>query len=92
MTKIRVFDRQTGQILFECPLTDSEKAYQFAAQMEEIGLDIGIASPTLADTLSGSLGVSQEQIETYKKSMDEEIESHGGSCCFDDNCPNKKIN
>lgn len=92
MPKIRVLDQQTGQGLFECSITESEKAYQFAAEMEEMGLDIRLEIPTLTDTLSQSLGISSEQVEAYKKSMDEEIEQHTGSCCFEENDPNKTLN
>jgi hypothetical protein len=92
MPKIRVIDKQTGQTLFECSLSESEKAYQFAAQMEEMGLDINVDSPTLSDTLSQSLGLTRAEQESYKQSLDEEIEQHDGSCCFTDNDPNKTIN
>lgn len=92
MPKIRVLDQQTGQILFECSISESEKAYLFAAQMEEMGLGIRLEVPTLTDTLFQSLGLSPQQVEAYKKSMDEEIEQHEGSCCFEDNDPNKTLN
>lgn len=80
--KILVRDVGTQQVLFECPLTESEKAYQFAAEMEELGLDIEVVAPTLGDTLSSSLGLSREQQQEYKESLEEEMESHDGSCCF----------
>lgn len=83
-SKIIVRDVQTQQVLFECPVTESEKAYQFAAEMEEMGLDIEVISPTLSETLSTSLGLTKEQLQEYKNSMDEEIEAHEGSCCFED--------
>jgi hypothetical protein len=90
MPKVRVLDQQSGQILFECSIQESEKAYQFAAQMEAIGLDIKVLVPTLSQTLSQSLGLSREQQATYESSLEEEIESHGGSCCFDDTDDVKK--
>lgn len=80
--KIAVRDVNTQSVLFECDETDSEKAYQFAAEMEELGLDVEVLIPTLGETLSTSLGYSQEQLNEYKKSMEAEIESHDGSCCF----------
>jgi hypothetical protein len=81
--KIQVVDVQTDQILFECPLTDSEKAYEYAAQMEEMGLDVKVHSPTLSQTLTSSLGLSKEEISEYERSIEEEIEHHDGSCCFE---------
>lgn len=54
-------------------------------------LDLRIENPTLADTLSQSLGLSPKQIADYKESMDQEIEDHDGSCCFTDEETEKKI-
>lgn len=82
-SKILVRDVQTQQVLFECGINESEKAWQYAAEMEEMGLDIEVVIPTLGETLSNSLGLSREDLETYKQSLEEEMESHdGGSCCF----------
>jgi hypothetical protein len=92
MPKIRVLDLQSGQTLFECSIHDSEKAYQFAAQMEEMGLDLKVVVPTLSDTLSTSLGLSRDEQAAYEASMEEEMEDHEGSCCFTDNDPNKTLN
>ena len=89
MPKIRVIDIQTEQILFECSMDDSEKAYEYAARMEEMGLDVKVDAPTLGDTLSQSLGLSKEAQETYRQSMQEELEEHEGSCCFEDINPTK---
>lgn len=82
--KILVKDVQSKQILFECALTESEKAYQFAAEMEEMGLDLEVIIPTLGETLSNSLGHSKEELAQYKESLEEEMDSHEGSCCFTD--------
>ncbi len=82
--KIQVQDIQSHQVLFECALEDSEKAYQFAAEMEEAGLDIQVLNPTLAETISTSLGLSNQEKAEYFESMDEELEQHEGSCCFGD--------
>lgn len=82
--KILVRDVQTKQVLFECAINESEQAYQFAAEMEEMGLDIEVVSPTLGETLSNSLGLTQEQQQTYKDSLEEEMDSHEGSCCFEE--------
>lgn len=88
---IRVIDVGTEQVLLEVPLEQAEKAYAFIAEMEEMGLDLRIENPTLADTLSQSLGLSPKQIADYKYSMEQEIEDHDGSCCFTDEEGEKKI-
>lgn len=90
--KIRVIDQQSGQTLFECSLQEIEKAYQFAAQMEEIGLDLKVMVPTLSQTLSSSLGLSRDEQLAYENSLEEEIENHAGSCCASDEDPNKTLN
>lgn len=82
--KILVRDVQTQQVLFECAITESEQAYQFAAEMEEMGLDIEVVSPTLGETLSNSLGLTKEEEQKYKDSLEEEMDSHEGSCCFEE--------
>ena len=88
---IRVLDVGTNQVLMEVPLEEAEKAYAFIAEMEEMGLDLKIENPTLADTLSQSLGLTPEQVAEYKDSMDHEIEDHDSSCCFTDEETEKKI-
>ena len=89
-SKIKVLDVQSGQILFECSLDEEEKAYRFAAEMEGMGLDIKVVNPTLAQTLTTSLGLSSTEVAAYEASMQEEIEEHDGSCCFKDE-PDKKV-
>lgn len=89
ISKIRVVDTDTRQVLFECAIDQSEKAYQFAASMEEMGLSIEVLHPTLSETLTDSLGLSNEERRNYEASLQEEIEHHDGSCCFED--PDKKV-
>jgi hypothetical protein len=83
-SKIQVLDIQSDAVLFECSIEEAHKAYQFAAEMEELGLDIKVVAPTLTETLSKSLGLSREAQEKYRQSMEDEIEAHEGSCCFED--------
>lgn len=84
-SKIIVRDVETKQVLFECAVDESEKAWQFAASMEELGLNIEVLSPTLSDTLSDSLGLTNSEKQEYKESLEEEMEAHEGSCCFTEN-------
>jgi hypothetical protein len=82
--KISVRDVHTKQILFECPIEQPERAWAFAAEMEEMGLDVEIDAPTLSDSLSSSLGLTVSEHEELKQSIEAEMESHEGSCCFTD--------
>jgi hypothetical protein len=83
-SKILVRDVQGQQTLFECAVADSEKAYRYAAQMEELGLDVEVISPTLSETLTASLGLSPEARAEYRQSMARELEDHEGPCCFEE--------
>ncbi len=83
-TKIQVIDVHSNQSLFECAIEDQQKAYAFAADMEDVGLDVKVLIPTLAETLSESLGYSQDTLNQYVESMNQELEEHEGSCCFDE--------
>lgn len=84
--KIRVLEQNSGTTLQEFDLDQVDQAYALAASLEEMGLDVHIEKPTLSDTLSHSLGLSEEEIKAYKDSLTEEIEEHdgdyGGSCVF----------
>lgn len=88
-SKVQVLDIQSDQVLFECDIQHSEKAYQFAASMEELGLDVKVVSPTLSQTLSSSLGLSAAEKREYEESLEEEMEQHEGSCCFSENDKDK---
>jgi hypothetical protein len=91
MPKIQVQDVQTGQVLFECALKDVEKAYVYAAEMEEMGLDVKVVDPTLAETLTSALGLSASEKQEYRDSMEQEIEEHEGSCCFEESSEKKNL-
>lgn len=78
---IQVIDTQSEQVLFECPISESEKAYEYAAKMDQMGLDIHIKAPSITETLSNSLGVSPEQARQMEDSAHDEIADHDGSCC-----------
>jgi hypothetical protein len=91
-SKIRVIESQTGQLLFECAVEESDKAYEFAAEMEEMGLEIKVEAPTMSEMLTESLGYSKQQLHSFQESIEEEIEGHEGSCCFEDLPDKNKLN
>jgi hypothetical protein len=81
--KIKVIDRATQHIFFEADLDQANLATEKAAELESLGLDIDVISPTLTQTLLQSLGVNEEDSKTYLDSLDEEIHSHDNSNCSD---------
>jgi hypothetical protein len=89
--KISVVDIATKQILFECPISESDKAYQLAAEMEELGADVEVMSPTLNESLSASLGLSEDSQRAYLESVKAEEHLHEGSCCFEDDSEKKVV-
>ncbi len=45
----------------ETGLEEGEKAYSYAAELEEIGLSVEVINPTLTESLLYSLGASEVQ-------------------------------
>ena len=81
---IKVVDLNSQEVLFECEMHQSEKAFEYAASMEKMGLEVEILSPTITETLCDSLGVELDKRADYEQSVFEEIDDHDGSCCVKD--------
>lgn len=80
-SKVKVIDINSEQVLFECDMTKIESAYQYASEMEQMGLDVKVISPTITETLCDSLGIELDARADYEQSVFSEIEDHDGSCC-----------
>ena len=87
--KIKILDKQTQHILFECGIHEIDNAYAQASLFEEMGLDVIVVVPTLGESLSRSLGHGPQVTAGYIESLNEEMDQHEGSCCFDDNHKDK---
>lgn len=83
MSTIKVIEINTNDTIFECDVADSEKAYEYAAEMEKLGLEVRVDNPSITKTLSDSLGVSEEDWKKVEKELEDEIEGHNesDSCC-----------
>lgn len=79
--KVKVIAIDSDEILFETSISEMDKAYEYAAEMEEMGISVKLDAPTIADTLSDSLGLNIEDRHRLATSMEEELEDHEGSCC-----------
>ena len=80
---IKIIDKLSNQTLYQFSMENIEKAYQKAAQLEEMGIDFVISIPSTAQTLLQSLGADQFTINYLKEEIDNEIDSHNeDSCCF----------
>jgi hypothetical protein len=74
--KVKVIEQSSQEVLFECEIHEMERAYNYAEQMEEIGLDVKIEAPSAPETLARSLGSSEETISSLKAEIQKEIEDH----------------
>lgn len=79
MSTVKVLDEQ-DQILFECSLEEAEKAWAYARQMEDYGVDVRISAPSLPESLAKVLGGSDEELAKLRHELTEEIDSHIGCC------------
>ena len=50
-SKISVIEVTSEKVLFECHIEDSEQAFEFAARMEEMGVEVNVISPTITQAL-----------------------------------------
>ena len=73
---VKVIDSISKSVLFETSIENMDAAYSFAQQMEEVGLDIEIKSPGLAETLIRSLGASDGDVDSFKDGLQVEIDEH----------------
>lgn len=78
--KIKIYEINTSELLSSFDLDQSEQAYAYAKQMEEMGIEIKMVNPSVNHSLGASLGMSEDQLQNLTIAIDEEIDSHN-SCC-----------
>ena len=83
-TKVKVIEINSESTLFECAVDQSEMAYKKAAEFEEMGLEVKLIHPSVNESLATSLGIKGDPLQAFEDSLEEEIEGHEGSCCFED--------
>ena len=84
-TKARVIEKLSEQVLCEFNLNQMDKAFAYAKQMEDMGLDVIIDAPDVNKTLAKSLGATEQQWAQYQKSMQEEMDDHDCVGCENQN-------
>lgn len=77
--QIKVKETLSREVLFQCTMEEEAKAYQFAQEMEAMGIQVEIAIPSVSQTLAAGLGVAEEDWREYQKSMEQEMHDH--DCC-----------
>ncbi len=80
---IEVLDSE-GQILFTCSLSQRDRAFDYAREMEEMGIEVAIREPGLVESLGISLGMAPHDRQALKDSLEKEIQSHDYGCCLKD--------
>ena len=73
---IKVIEARSGEVLFQCSPGEEVKAYEFARQMEDMGLAVRLESPSVCQGLAWSLGVQEEEWQEYQESLEQEIDGH----------------
>ncbi len=81
ISNVTILDELSGQILYQTSLDNLDYAYQYAAELEEMGLQIKITAPTLTESLLNSLGANEGEKTTYLRSLEEELDSHEEPPC-----------
>ena len=80
--KIKVYEINTEETLQTFESHETEKAYEYARQMEEMGIEVKVKIPSINHTLADSLGMGSEDLENLTVAIDKEIDSHN-SCCVE---------
>ena len=73
---VQIIDKNTQNVIFECPVESIDQAYKQALSFEKMGLEVEIISPSITDTLAHSLGKSGRELEEYHKSVAHEMDDH----------------
>lgn len=83
MSRLKIYHKETEEILFECSIEEREKAYQKLEEFKELQLDVVLKMPSTPETLLGELNMPKEFQDQYRKSLEDEIEDHNDeSCCY----------
>ena len=78
--QVKVVEVQSGQVLFQCAVEQEEQAYQFAQEMEAMGVEVTVKRPCVSATLASSLGVAEADWQEYQQSMEQEMDDHDCYC------------
>ncbi|MEC7275549.1 MAG: hypothetical protein VXV96_04445 [Bdellovibrionota bacterium] len=78
--KIRFIDAE-GQLISSFPIDKREQAFQFAEELEAMGIEFKMEEPSLPESLILSLGADDNDTNRLKKEIEEEIDDHGTDCC-----------
>ena len=73
---IKIIDIETDIVLYTFELSKQEDAFNKAKELEDMGLDIKLSTPTSIEVLGSALGADQELLNKVSVEIDKEISSH----------------
>jgi hypothetical protein len=84
---IKVIDMISQDVIKTYQEDQREEAYSYAAELEQMGFDVRVVTPTLMDSFKSTLGLDVERLVDFEDSVREELEDHDGqelddSCCY----------
>jgi hypothetical protein len=81
--KIKVIETNSQEIMKEFELDQSEQAYHYAEEMEQLGLDVIVKKPTITQTLAHNLGADEQKLSELAAELEHEIDEHQSieGCC-----------
>ena len=75
-SEIKIIDSSSGTTIYTYNHNDQNLAFQKAKELEEMGIDVTIKTPTSIETLGVALGMDHQALEKISCEIDKEIESH----------------
>ena len=81
---VKIKEIHSQEFLWQGTMDELPYAYEYAAKLEEMGLEIELIAPTLTQSLVNNLGLNASEKEEYEQSVFDEIHDHEGSCCHDE--------
>lgn len=78
--QIHIIDT-SEQVLATFTLQEREKAFSYAEKLEEIGIEVSIKEPSVAETLIHALGADKNDKELLKQEIAHEVDDHIDKCC-----------
>lgn len=79
--EVKILEVHSGEILWQGSMDALSDAYEYAAKLENMGLDVKLEAPTVTQSLIENLGLNAEEKEEFEESLLDEIHDHDGSCC-----------
>ena len=74
--KVKIIDLSTETILYEYSIEDNDKAFHKANELENMGLNVKILTPTSIETLGVALGADHQSLKNVSQEIEKEIDSH----------------